>query len=372
MLLALDELCWLGSDEVKVERSRLKGLTLLQLGFDTPHHDLDDVLEKLGIKLFSRERTLAQYVSWSARTGLISFLDKNGPSSIDSIVNGTDLTEAGADSLLGILCALGFAMRSELEQYDLSNLSRDFLLKQSPYYIADQIEATGFPIPRPYLKHQSQIVTAFKLWLLGRSSDISYGSVNRLLNQHARNLAACAAVVRNVDFDGMSSIIDLAGGSGSFSIPLALDFPDLRIVLVDLPEAIIGSRKVIAAHGLEGRIALRGVDLLKRPWDIGICDGLFVGNFLHGFADDVCVDVLKESYRHLSRSGRIWIHERLWNANRDGPLITALWHAAMRSAGPGRQRTEREFTKLLEIAGYRDISVSQTCGAYSIMAGRKD
>jgi acetylserotonin N-methyltransferase len=167
-------------------------------------------------------------------------------------------------------------------------------------------------------------------------------------------------------------MLDLAGGSGTFSIPLALDYPQMRIVLADLPESLRDVRQMLATHGLDQQIQLRGIDALHAPWRLPENDGIFIGNFLHAFDDTVCINVLKEAHCRLSLGGKIWVHEMLWYENRDGPLITALWHAAMRSAGPGRQRTGSELSRLLAAAGFSDMRVIPTSGAYAMVVGRKN
>jgi hypothetical protein len=343
----------------------------LEAGFTVPNDDLCGLLETLGIKLFFRERSLAQYVSWAVQTGVIAFLDRHGLADLKQVADGTCLTEAGADSILGVMSSLKLTRRTVAGKYELQTLAREYLLPSSPYCIADQIEARGLPIPLPYLKGRSGLLTRLRLRLLTLNPALRYGSLARLTNQHARNLAACASAVRTGEFAQIRTMVDIAGGSGTFSIPLALDYPRVRILLVDLPQALNGTRRLLSSHGLQERISLTAFDVLKRPWNIEPCDGMFMGNFLHGFDDAVCLDVLEEAYARLQNGGQVWIHEMLWNDTRDGPLIVALYHAAMRSAGPGRQRSAGDFAALLNRAGFSDVRIVPTAGAYALVAGRK-
>ncbi len=166
-------------------------------------------------------------------------------------------------------------------------------------------------------------------------------------------------------------MVDIAGGSGTCAIPLALEQPTMLSIRTEGPQALRGLRNILSAHGLEKRIAVRGFDALQRPWDIPDCDGIFIGNFLHGFDDNVCLDILHEARSRLSAGGQLWIHEMLWNDTRDGPLLTALWHAALRGVGPGRQRTGGEVSRLLELAGFSHIRIIHPVGVYALIAGRK-
>jgi acetylserotonin N-methyltransferase len=329
------------------------------------------VLETLGIKLFARERTLAQYVSWSIDVGMFELLDDLGHAKKEEVAAGTVLTEAGADSLLGIMCALGIISRHEGGTYSLNSVAREYLLKGSPYYIGGQIEAVGYPMPRTYIRGRAAWLTAVKLWLLSLSPSIRYGSAIRLLNQHARNLGACAAAVRTGEFGDVKVMVDIAGGSGAFSIPLALDYPQMRIVMTDLSQAIAGARAILALHDLEQRVELKSLDVLRCPWAVPKCDGMIASNFLRVFGDDTCLQILSEAHRQLLVGGRLWIHEMLWSDALDGPLTTALFHAAMRSAGPGRLRRGGELASFLERVGFRDIRYRPTSEPYSLISGRK-
>ena len=97
----------------------------------------------------------------------------------------------------------------------------------------------------------------------------------------------------------------------------------------------------------------------------------FIGNFLHGFAPDLCLRLCREAFSRLTTGGTLWLHEMVWNDNRDGPLITALWHAAMMSSGAGGQRTGREWASILQQAGFLDTRVVPTASGFALVAGRK-
>lgn len=341
-------------------------------GFTAPAHDTGQVLEILGTKLFNRDRTLVQQVYWSIEHGLFELLGARGTASVEEAVAETGLTESGADSLLGVMCALGFVARSSDGRYSLKPAGRELFLSASPYYIGDQLVPTGYEIPPLYLKQgRSAFYTWARLRLIGLTPAVRFGSTVRLENQHARNLGACVAAVKTGEFAGARCVVDIAGGSGSFAIPFALEYPEARIILTDVPEGVKNVRGILEEHGLAGRIELLPVDAFRMPWPIPLCDGIFIGNFLHGFDDETCIKVCRESFERLDAGGQVWIHEMLWNDNRDGPLITALWHAAIRGVGRGRQRTAAQIKEILRQSGYADLRVVRTSGAYALVIGQK-
>jgi hypothetical protein len=61
----------------------------------------------------------------------------------------------------------------------------------------------------------------------------------------------------------------------------------------------------------------------------------------------------------------------LWNDQRDGPLVTALWNFWMTTISSGRQRTRSELAALLHRAGFDEPAVVPTAGGFSLLVSRK-
>jgi len=344
---------------------------VLRGGFELPAHALTELLELLGTKLFTRDPTLVHYVAWACKAEIFELAAARTAITIDDVCAHTCLNEAGADSLLGVLTALGLTTRSADSRYALTSIARDYFLRRSPFYLGDQFRSRGGAILPGYLRGQNRLWIKARRRLLGLLPAIRFGSKVRLRNQHARNLAACATAVRSGEFDCVRCLVDIAGGSGAFAIPLALSLPTERIVLTDLPQALNNIRRMLVEHGVEKRVELLGLNAFRYPWPIPSCDGIFIGNFLHSFDDATSSAICREAFERLSPGGKLWVHEMTWNPNKDGPLITALMHAGMRSAALGRQRTVQELTDILRSAGFVNPYARRSAGAYELVAASK-
>src|SRR5206468_436907 len=57
-------------------------------------------------------------------------------------------------------------------------------------------------------------------------------------------------------------------------------------------------------------------------YDIPACDGILLGNFLHAFADQVCVDVCRESFERLNREAKF--SSTRWSGMRIGMDLSSL------------------------------------------------
>jgi precorrin-6B methylase 2 len=310
-------------------------------------------------------------VTWALEFGVIEQLERTPGLRVEDLVVSTALTEAGVDSLLGVLSAMSLVHRNAEARYALTGRAREYLLECSPFYIGDQLPPGHLPLPRPYLKQNADWLTRLKLRLMAMRPAFRFGSPERLANQHVRNLGACSAAAASGEFAGTRCLVDVAGGSGAFAIPLALAYPGMRIILGEVGPALRNISPFLVQHGVQNRVELLGMDALSRPWNIPECDGIFIGNFIHGFDDECCRNICRESLERLQPGGRLWIHELVWNADRNGPLTTALWHAAMRGVGSGRQRTAAEICSILASSGFDDIRARPTSGSFELISGRK-
>jgi hypothetical protein len=92
---------------------------------------------------------------------------------------------------------------------------------------------------------------------------------------------------------------------------------------------------------------------------------------MHGCDDNECRVLLREAFDGLPPGGRVLIHEALWNANKDGPLFTALFNFSLAASSGGGQRTRAEFDVLLTEAGFKNIRVTPTAGGFSLISATK-
>jgi SAM-dependent methyltransferase len=356
-----------------------------------------DLTGMLGAKGYSDDVPMAQFAAWSDQLDLFRVLAGSISTTMDEVIAKTQLTERGADALLGVLASLRLITRKK-DEFELSDLAREYLLAESPYYIGDSLfltchaqlpsvflkpgrrnrKPTGVPwiagggsarrgVPTPRPKGSLSTLVARQLKKL-RGWD--FGGNRILENQHSRNLPACVAAAHLPVFEDVKCVVDMAGGSGTFAIPFARRFADKQIVLADLPQSLRGIRRFLTRYEVADRVELIGMDLFAQRWPIPECDAVFFGNFVHGFDDERCTTLFRRVYAHLEPGGKILLHELVWNDNKDGPLKTALFNVTMR-AFDGRQRTIAELTLLLEDAGFVDSFALPTSGGFVVVGAVK-
>lgn len=309
--------------------------------------------------------SVLQYLAWSESAGIFKVLAGDVGATLQELAAQTVLNECGTDVFLRILASLDLVV-NDGGRYRLSSLATEYLLEDSPYYAGYALYMDlKQDLPPAFLKDQTvgvRPLDARPAWPLPL----------RLRIQHSRNFAPTVVAVRTGEFNQLKHVIDIAGGSGVLAIPLALDHPDVRITLVELPSALDGVQEFIEAYGIDLNVRLAGMDVLVDDWSFGPCDGIFFGNFFHANDDAACGVLARKAFEALPAGGRVWLHEVLFNEDRSGPLLAALWNANMSVRRKGaRQRTASELSQLLQSAGFIPRKTIPTAGHFSLVSGEK-
>ncbi|KAK0443670.1 S-adenosyl-L-methionine-dependent methyltransferase [Desarmillaria tabescens] len=119
-----------------------------------------------------------------------------------------------------------------------------------------------------------------------------------------------------------ATVCDVGGGTGVTSIQLANVYPDLRIVLQDLPAPIELAKNEIWPKSCpaaieHGRVEFKAFDFLAESPVKG-CDVYFVKNILHNWPDKECKKILQGVGSVMSTDSRLLICDYIiQHANRD-------------------------------------------------------
>ena len=188
---------------------------------------------------------------------------------------------------------------------------------------------------------------------------------------HSRSLHLGVAAARRVaEFAGVKRLLDVAGGSGCFSIALAQHHPGMRCTVMELAQVAKLARGYIAEFGLEGRVDTLVANMFADPWPPGY-DAAFFSNIFHDWDRARCLHLAKRSFDALPKGGRIFIHEVLLADTKDAPLVGITDSMHMMFFTEGKQRTAGEFESLLAEAGFRGMTVTPTYAYYSVVSARK-
>ncbi|MGN0189132.1 MAG: methyltransferase [Candidatus Cryptobacteroides sp.] len=131
---------------------------------------------------------------------------------------------------------------------------------------------------------------------------------------HFYSDGAFDAVLPKVFARKPARLMDVGGNTGKWAVKCVGYDPDVRVTIVDLPQQIAMMREQTASVRGGDRIDGVGMDLLDPSNALpGGHDVIWMSQFLDCFSDDQVVSLLERAASALSRDGRVFIMETLWD-----------------------------------------------------------
>lgn len=142
--------------------------------------------------------------------------------------------------------------------------------------------------------------------------------------RYMRSLAAFARLAvpeinRKLKFaNPPTRLIDVGGGHGIYSVGLCRKYPGLRAEILDLPQAAVHGRKIVAEEGFADRVTYREGDMRSADWiraaDARGYDAVLLFNVVHNATPEEARQMLNQAYDALVPGGTVAIlegaHER--------------------------------------------------------------
>jgi ubiquinone/menaquinone biosynthesis C-methylase UbiE len=173
----------------------------------------------------------------------------------------------------------------------------------------------------------------------------------------AKNVAPVLAERLQVPKSGR--LLDIAGGTGIYSIALLQKNPQLTAVVLDRPEVLKITREFAEQYGVSDRLECLAGDMFadRLPRD---CDVILLSNVLHDWDIPQCRELIGKCSSVLPLGGKLCIHDVFLNDALDGPLPVALYSAALFTLTEGRAYSGAEFRQWLTEAGLKPGNLTPT------------
>jgi len=168
-----------------------------------------------------------------------------------------------------------------------------------------------------------------------------------------RGLAAeIAAICRPGRF---RRLLDIGGGSGTYTVAFLNENPGLRAVLFDLPDVISLARARLRAEGLLDRADLVAGDFYADDLPGG-CDAALLSAIIHQNGPEQNLDLFRKIRGALVPGGVLIIRDHVMDEERTAPPAGALFALNMLVATEaGDTYTFPEIRETLLEAGFRDV-----------------
>ncbi|KAJ9170893.1 hypothetical protein P3X46_018956 [Hevea brasiliensis] len=261
------------------------------------------------------------------------------------------------------------------EGYFLTPASR-LLLKDNPFGSSPLITLVLDPIlTEPYNcmstwfqnDDPSAFVTAFGETMWEKSSRES--GFNRLLNASMggdSSLIGKAVIIKCKEvFEGLNSLVDVAGGTGNMAKAIADAFPDLKCTVFDQPH-------VVADLQGSKNLNFLGGDMFKA---VPPADAILLKWTLHDWRDEECVKILKNCKEALvtrndKQGGKVIIIDMVVGDQDDDDKFTEtklLFDIEGMSCLVGKQRNEKEWANLFFSAGFSKYKINPVLGPRALI-----
>jgi hypothetical protein len=173
------------------------------------------------------------------------------------------------------------------------------------------------------------------------------------------NRAATLAAAQTYDWTGLTRIVDVGGGTGTLLASVLDRYPEASGVLFDLPEVAEAARaelgdscNVVAGDFFES--VPGGGDAYVLSW------------ILHDWDDERALRILRNCRAACVEGSRLVVVETILPTG-DAPHFGKVLDVAMLVLTGGRERTEAEYCRLFETAGYRLTRVLPTPSPMSVV-----
>jgi ubiquinone/menaquinone biosynthesis C-methylase UbiE len=151
-------------------------------------------------------------------------------------------------------------------------------------------------------------------------------------------------------------LLDLAGGSGTWTIPLLRRNPAATATIFDLPEVIPMAETRMRDIGLSGRVRLVAGDYNRDDLPGGH-DLAWVSAIVHQNSREQNRALFRKVCAALVPGGRILIRDIVMEESRTAPAMGALFAVNMLVATPGGGTfTFEELRQDLQASGFRDVA----------------
>ncbi len=175
-----------------------------------------------------------------------------------------------------------------------------------------------------------------------------------------------AAVLDAYDFSGLGVVADIGGGNGSNLIGMLGRYPGMRGILFDLPHVVEHAGAALQAAGLADRCEAIGGSFFK-PISVQ-ADAYFLRHIIHDWDDEDSTRILRNIRAAMPPGARLLLVEHVL-APGDAPSFGKLLDLNMLIMPGGVERTEEEFRRLYEGAGFRLSRVVPAQDDLSVIEG---
>lgn len=281
---------------------------------------------------------VSQTIMISTKLGVFEAL-ASSPLSAQEVAMCCDTYPSVTEKLLNVLVSTKL-LKASGSRYSLSAVARKWLLKKSPQSLYDSM-LLGLV--------EADLITGLEeLIRKGKSLDI-HAKISKSENSkelwsvyqqgmHSRaKLAANEVAYRTRVPKGARHMLDIGGSHGYYSVALCQRYPNLRSVILDLPDAVEQCAPIVAKAGMGNRVTHWAGNVLTADLGQDTYDLVFISQLVHHFDETSNRKLTQRIAQALRPGGTLVVQEliRRQGANQGGQTgyIMDLFFALTSDAG---------------------------------------
>lgn len=309
----------------------------------------------------------AKHLFAASELGLFEAL-ADSPTTLDGLAARTGLTRRATRISADAMVALGVLER-EGDTYRNGAPAAAFLTGEGP---ADL---------RPFLRFWDKI--SYPTWC-GLADALGNGPSTEIfdLDQSLQEVASAGieavlagpagALPERYDFSQHRSLLDVGGGTGSWSIRVAQRYPSLRATVLELPAVIGMARGRVATAGLSSRIDVTVGDVLTGAIPAGH-DVFLLANLVHYWAPEDNVALLRRIRGAADHGAGLLLADFWTNATHTEPVHAALMAGEFAvHIRDGDVYSVEEARGWLQESGWRFLQHTPLAGPQSLVVAEAD
>jgi SAM-dependent methyltransferase len=309
----------------------------------------------------------------AAQLGLADHLAK-GPKTITELAQLCDAHEPSLLRLMQTMVKLGLFTQEPDSKFGLTDAG-SYLASANEYSLKAWVLLEGGPLRNGWSNLLETIrtgKTADELRGLGPERFevlAKTGEAASLFNEAMLSLTRLAVpdLLSAHDFAGISSLMDVGGGTGQLMAAILKKYPSMRGIVFDLPHCAEGARKNFEAAGVANRCEFIGGSFFESV--PAAADAIVMKSIIHDWNDARSKRILQNCHQALKPGARLLLIEKV-KPEKIVPggddLVVFLDDLNMLRIPGGGERTPSEFRVLLAAGDFKMGRVVPT-GRYSVI-----
>jgi ubiquinone/menaquinone biosynthesis C-methylase UbiE len=332
------------------------------------------------------ERIMQLAFGFAPTQALVTALDlrlftlvAEGKTTRADLEEATGASPRGLGRLLNVMVGLGFLAREgsgDKARYSLTPEADAFLVEGRPGYHGGLVRMHTPMMASRWLKLTECVRTGSPVVAADRPEEgiaVWDEVVDSLFPIYYPAAAEAGRELRRLHPEGTLRLLDVAAGSGVWSIAAAQNDPGIQGVALDLPEVLPHTRQWAERCGVVDRFEFRAVDIRQAELGDREFDAVLLGNVVHLEGAEHGRRLLAKSARALKPGGTLVLAEMLPDDDRSGPLFPLLFALNMLvHTTDGDTFTFSEYQSWLLEAGFKDVRQFEIPGPSPLILATRD